>query len=83
MNLKMKKAIAWVLVCLCVFGSMPKEMVKATSSNYDLFCARRGGRGGIRTILMKHYRVVHHVVERLFWKMMYIMISRILFIMIQ
>lgn len=26
---------------------------------------------------MKHYRVVHHVVERLFWKKMYIMISQI------
>ena len=32
MNLKMKKVIAWVLVCLCVYGSMPKEMVKAASA---------------------------------------------------
>ena len=37
MNLKMKKVIAWVLVCLCVFGSMPKEMVKAASSSTIYF----------------------------------------------
>ena len=37
MNLKMKKVIAWVLVCLCVYGSMPKEMVKAASSSTIYF----------------------------------------------
>ena len=37
MNLKMKKVIAWVLVCLCVYGSMPKEMVKAASSGTIYF----------------------------------------------
>lgn len=44
MNLKMKKVIAWVLVCLCVFGSMPKEMVKAASSS-TIYYVPKGQQG--------------------------------------
>ncbi len=44
MNLKMKQAIAWVLVCLCVFGTMPKEMVKAASSS-TIYYVPKGQQG--------------------------------------
>lgn len=44
MNLKMKKVIAWVLVCLCVFGSMPKEMVKAASAG-SIYYVPKGQQG--------------------------------------
>ena len=44
MNLKMKKVIAWVLVCLCVYGSMPKEMVKAASAG-SIYYVPKGQQG--------------------------------------
>lgn len=44
MNLKMKKVIAWVLVCLCVYGSMPKEMVKAASTG-SIYYVPKGQQG--------------------------------------
>ena len=44
MNLKMKKVIAWVLVCLCVYSSMPKEMVKAASAG-SIYYVPKGQQG--------------------------------------
>ena len=75
MNLKMKKVIAWVLVCLCVFGSMPKEMVKAASSS-TIYFVPKGQQG-------RYTDNLDEALQSLFWKKMYIMISQILFIMIQ
>ena len=44
MNLKMKKVMAWVLVCLCVCGSMPKKMVKAASAG-SIYYVPKGQQG--------------------------------------
>lgn len=46
MNLKMKKVIAWVLVCLCVVWLDAKGNGESSFKQYDLFCAE-GAAGAV------------------------------------